>query len=168
MSDNRESSENRKIYPIKVEYEAYVIPVVGIYFVAAAVLGAAVCLFMMTIGSLLHIPDAFAMTLVFGGAGGVVVLWIMHLRRVHTGRKIVLDDDGITYYHFADNRKFISWDSIGEFKIMDGNVNDNPSYCEVFVGNKRKLKFEHSDFDASEIINTVKRKIPNKVNEIKY
>ncbi len=160
--------EDRKEYPVKVEYEAYVIPVVGIYFIAAAAIGFVVCMFMIMGGYMLHIPDFVAMTVVFGGAGGVVVLWIKHLRRVHTGRKIVLDDQGITYYKFSDDKRFVSWDSIDEFKIMDGYENENPSYCEVFVGNKKKLKFEHSDFVGADLINTVKQKIPSKVKEFEY
>lgn len=161
-------SEDRKEYPIRVEKEAYVIPVVGIYFIAATVIGFVVCMFMIMGGYLLHIPDFVAMAVVFGGAGGVVVLWIKHLRRVHTGRKIVLDDEGLTYYHFADDKRFISWDSINEFKIMDGYENDNPSYCEVFVGTKKKLKFEHPDFVGNDLISTVKQKIPTKVKEIEH
>ncbi len=159
-------TESRKEFPIKVEFEAYVFPVVGIFFLASIAVTIVVCLFMMTIGSMLHIPVSVGMLVILASGVAAVVFWVMHLRRVHTGRKIVLDEDGITYFHFADDKRFFAWDAIDEFKIMDGTKSDTSSHSEVFVGNTRKLKFEHSDFDCAEIISTVKRKIPGKVREI--
>ncbi len=151
-------TEGRKEFPIKVEFEAYVFPVVGIFFLASIAVTIVVCLFMMTIGSMLHIPVSAGMLVILASGVAAVVLWILHLRRVHTGRKIVLDDDGITYFHFADDKRFFAWDAIDEFKIMDGTKSDTSSHSEVFIGNTRKLKFEHSDFDCADIISTVKRK----------
>ena len=156
-------SESRREFPVKVEYEAYVIPVLGIFPIASIAVAIVVCFFMMAGGYLLHIPESIAMTAIFAGGAAAVVFWIMHLRRVHTGRKIVLDDDGITYFHFADDKRFLAWDAIDEFRIMDGTKSDTSGHTEVYVGNKKKMKFEHGDFDFAAIESMVKKRIPNKV-----
>ncbi len=161
-------SENRREYPVKVEYEAYVFPVVGLFFIASIAAAIVVSFFMMTIGSMLNIPSSVGMLMVFGGGVTAVVFWVMHLRRVHTGRKIVLDDEGITYFHFADDKRFLAWDAIGEFRIMDGTKSDTSGHTEVYVGNKKQFKFEHSDFDCAEIDSTVKKRIPDKVKVVEF
>ncbi len=161
-------SEDRREFPIKVEYEAYVFPVIGIFFIASIAAAIVVCFFMMTIGSLLKIPASVGMLAIFGSGVTAIVLWVMHLRRVHTGRKIVLDDQGITYFHFADDKRFLAWDAIDEFRIMDGSKSDTSGHTEVYVGNKKKFKFEHSDFDCADIDSTVKKRIPNNVKVVEF
>ncbi|HIA52381.1 MAG TPA: hypothetical protein EYN91_09880 [Candidatus Melainabacteria bacterium] len=161
-------SQERKEFPIRVEKEAYVIPTVGIFSISAIAVAVVVCFFMIFIGSLLHIPDVFGMVSIFVGGVAGVFLWISHLRRVHTGRRIVLDEEGITYFHFANDKRFVAWNSIDEFKVMDGYDSDNPTYSEVFVGKKKVFRFQASDFDFVGMNEFVKIRIPGKFKVVPY
>ncbi len=151
----------RQEFPIKVEYEAYIIPTVGIFFCASAVIAIPLALF-LCLGGHGAVSASLAMGISIASGVIAVSVWIIHLRRVHTGRKIILDDDGITYFHFANDKRTVAWDDIDQFKIFEGTGSESPSYCEIYAGGKQKLKFESDFADYFGLQKAIQKQIPKK------
>lgn len=151
-----------------MDKEAYVIPTVGIFFLGCTFVAVIFFPVLMFVGGKLPALSSLATMLAgaftLGGGGLAVILWISHLRTVHTQRRVIVDERGVTYCHNNTRQDFLSWDEISEVRA------DEEEDCEPIldlIGRAgRKIKISGYNFNGYHIIRSIiSDRLPGRITQ---
>lgn len=143
-------------FKVIFQKEVYFIPVVGVVMLSACAGGILMMIFGFVFHALLGgISAEFltALVCVFGVFCGVA--WIVHNIRIETGRRLVIDRDGITYYKFANEKRLIRWNDIKSVVESEYDYGDGIDYTlklDLQFGNFKIKSDQFHDYDSIKFI----------------
>lgn len=170
MTEAADPNADRVEFPVVGEDWVSIIgPSVGIGILSC--MAAAVVFIFLAMTPLLRflsdLPDDGATAvLVISGLFGLwmAVSFVRRRRRIMRERKLVIDQEGITYFRFSNRRKVTRWDEIDRVEERETHDCDGPDFIlRIDRIGRRPLRITSSDFrDYGQLKDVIRRRLPER------